>query len=67
VLLGSIAKVNSTLVMVQRNTSQAFLAPLPVMDFRLPHFSDCVKKYQQAFLAPLPGRALVQNKTSSMA
>jgi hypothetical protein len=37
VLLGGVAKVNATLVMVLRDTSQAFLALLLVMDLKPPH------------------------------
>jgi hypothetical protein len=42
-----------------RNIVKAFLAPLPRMDY-ISILGNCVKKYQQAFLAPLLRKALVK-------
>ena len=57
-LIVSIAKANSALVVVIRTTSAtpAFLVPLLGMDPKSISGSDA-KKCQQAFLMPLPGKA----------
>ena len=39
-----------------KKCQQAFLAPLPGIDFKS-IFGNGAKKCQQAFLAPLPGKA----------
>jgi hypothetical protein len=54
VLLGGVAKVNSTLVIMLRNTSLAFLASLPMMDLKPSHLVITLRNANKHFLAPLP-------------
>jgi hypothetical protein len=57
VFLGGIAKVNSILVMVLRNTID--ISGVVAEDgLKTSTLGNCAKKCQQAFLAPLPGMEL---------
>jgi hypothetical protein len=49
VFVGGIAKVNSILVVVLRNTNHAFLAPLPVMDLKPPHLVIALRNANKHF------------------
>jgi hypothetical protein len=48
VFLGGVAKVNSILVMVQRNANHAFLAPLSIMDLKPSHLVIALRNANRA-------------------
>jgi hypothetical protein len=56
VFLDGIAKINSILVMVLRNTNSISDA-VAGDKLKTSSLGDCAKKCQQVFLAPLPERA----------
>jgi hypothetical protein len=56
VFLGGIAKVNSILVMVLKMPT-GISGAVAEDGLKTSTLGDCAKKCQQAFLAPLPGRA----------